>query len=136
MGKDFDFWKDHSDTFLTMAYLWERRTAVNDPDGYGKKTGDCGDTIEMFLSIRDETLQSLNFMLEGCMNTNACSNALAMLAEGKDLSRCWEIGPRDIIDYLETLPADHYHCAELAVGTFYLALADYSCKTGRSAGQE
>ena len=24
----------------------------------------------------------------------------------------------------ETLPADHYHCAELAVGALYLALAD------------
>jgi len=24
---------------------------------------------------------------------------------------------------LETLPPDHFHCAELAVGAFYLALA-------------
>jgi nitrogen fixation NifU-like protein len=30
-----------------------------------------------------------------------------------------------VADYLQTLPADHFHCAELAVGAFYKALADY-----------
>jgi nitrogen fixation NifU-like protein len=29
-----------------------------------------------------------------------------------------------VADYLEPLPEDHFHCAELAVGAFYLALAD------------
>jgi nitrogen fixation NifU-like protein len=28
-----------------------------------------------------------------------------------------------VADFLKTLPADHFHCAELAVGALYLALA-------------
>jgi hypothetical protein len=32
----------------------------------------------------------------------------------------------DIICFLETLPEDHHHCAELTAGAFCLALADYN----------
>ncbi len=133
MEQKFDFWNDHSDTFLTMAYLWERRGAMEKPDGYGKKTGDCGDTITMYLSVKDGVIQELNFELEGCLNTNASSNALAMFVEGKKVEQGWEVTPHDIISYLETLPDDHHHCAELAVGTFYLALADYNEKIKESS---
>lgn len=127
MRKDeFDFWQDHSDTFLTMAYLWDRRHGVEDADGYGKKTGDCGDTITMYLTISENVVTGVNFELDGCMNTNASSNALAQLAEGKTPKQCWAISPDEVIDFLQTLPLDHYHCAELAVGTFYLALTDFA----------
>jgi len=66
--------------------------------------------------------------VDGCLNTIGCCDALATLAEGKRLDESWEITPNDIIQMLETLPADHHHCAELTVGTFYLALAD--CREG------
>lgn len=128
MVQKFDFWKDHSDTFLTMAYLWERRRVMENPDGYGKKTGDCGDTITMYLSVNNGVIDELNFELDGCLNTNACSNGLAMLIEGRKIEHCWEVTSKDLITYLDTLPEDHHHCAELAVGTFYLALADYNVK--------
>jgi nitrogen fixation NifU-like protein len=49
---------------------------------------------------------------------------VAQLAEGKSEKQAWEITPEDISEYLETLPDDHFHCAELAVGAFYLALKD------------
>jgi len=124
MAKKFDFWQDHSDTFLTMAYLWDRRKPLEQLDGYGRKTGDCGDTVTIYLAIKDGEISQVNFELEGCMNTNACCNALANLVEGKKVEEAWDITPGDLITYLETLPSDHDHCAELTVGTFYLALAD------------
>lgn len=129
MAEKFDFWNDHSETFLTMAYLWDRRKPLDNPDGCGRKTGDCGDTVTIYLAIDKEgTITSLNFELEGCIHTNACCNALAELVEGKKAEDCWDIKPEDIIDFLQTLPEDHYHCAELTVGAFYLALADYEEK--------
>jgi nitrogen fixation NifU-like protein len=122
--RQFDFWQDHSDTFLTMAYLWDRRKTLEQPDGYGRKSGDCGDTITIYLSIKNGIISQVNFELEGCINTNACCNALAILVEGKGIEESWNVTPNDIISFLETLPIDHLHCAELTVGTFYLALAD------------
>jgi nitrogen fixation NifU-like protein len=128
MAEKFDFWNDHSETFLEMAYLWDRRKSLDNPDGYGRKTGDCGDSIAIYLAIENDTVTVFNFELEGCLHTNACCNGLAVLAEGKKVEDCWDLKPEDIIGFLQTLPRDHYHCAELTTGTFYLALADYTEK--------
>ncbi len=129
MKKPFDFWQDHSETFLIMANLWDKRKAIDHPDGYGRKTGDCGDTVSIYLNLIDGIISAVHFELDGCINTNACCNTLAHLVKGKNADECWQITPDDIINTLETLPADHYHCAELTVGTFYLALAD--CRGGK-----
>jgi len=83
MKKTFVFWNDHSDTFLTMANLWDKRKALEQPDGYGRKTGDCGDTITIYLATQNGVISQVKFELEGCINTNACCNALAVLVEGK-----------------------------------------------------
>lgn len=128
MDKQFDFWQDHSDTFLTMAYLWDRRSATKNPDGFGQKTGECGDTIALYLRIDNDVISEVAFEIEGCLNTNACCNALAVHIEGQETDNCWDISTETLINFLETLPADHYHCAELTIGTFYLALADYTKK--------
>lgn len=41
------------------------------------------------------------------------------------MTEAWEITPEKVTDYLETLPKEYAHCAELAVGAFYLALINY-----------
>ena len=119
------FWQEHSLHYLEMAFRSDRREFVEHPDGYGKRTGDCGDTVEMFLSIRDDRIQSVSFDTNGCINTNACANTVAQLAEGKKIKDAWEITAEDVVAYLETLPSESTHCAELAVGAFYLALSNF-----------
>lgn len=129
MSDDFDFWQDHSETFLTMAYLWDRRHSIDNPDGYGKKTGDCGDTVTLYLTIRNDTVKEIHFEADGCLNTSACCNGLAELIEGKAVDDAWRVTAENVVDFLETLPEDHYHCAELTVGTLYLALNQYNNKS-------
>jgi nitrogen fixation NifU-like protein len=126
MKKAFDFLQDHSSRYLEMAFRTDRREALAQPDGYGKKTGVCRDTIEMFIKVVDNRIAFVSYTTNGCLNTNACANAVAELAEGRSPDEAWMISPEEVINYLETLPPDHYHCAELAVGTFYLALANYN----------
>ena len=121
----FDFWQDHSRNYLSMAFGQQRREIVRNSDGHGKKTGDCGDTVEMFLTIRDGRIEAVSYDTDGCLNTNACANTVAELAEGRNTEEAWEISPEDVIEFLQTLPEENRHCAELAVGAFYLALADY-----------
>jgi nitrogen fixation NifU-like protein len=121
---NFNFWQDHSLHYLEMAFRSDRREAIDHPDGYGKRTGQCGDTVEIFLAVRNEKIESVSFQTDGCMNTNACANTVACLAEGKKIDQAWEISPEDVIGYLGTLPPEETHCAEVAVGAFYLALAN------------
>ena len=123
--KEFNFWQDHSLHYLEMAFRTDKREILKNPDGYGKRTGECGDTVEIFLTVRMGRIKSVSFDTDGCMNTNACANTVAYLAEGKSIGQAWEITPENVIDYLETLPSEAVHCAELAVGAFYLALANY-----------
>lgn len=120
----FDFLQDHSMHYLEMALRTDRCERPENPDGYGKKKGECGDTVEMFISIKDARIISISFMTDGCMSTNACANTVVRLAEGRGMEAAWDITPEDLSAYLETLPPENFHCAELAVGTFYMALAD------------
>ena len=124
--KKFDFWQDNSLSYLEMAFRHDRRERLQNPDGYGKQTGECGDTVEMFLCMKSDCIQTVSFETDGCINTNACANTVSHLSEGKTIQEAWEITPDDVIEFLETLPKENYHCAELAVGAFYLALA--SCR--------
>jgi nitrogen fixation NifU-like protein len=121
-----DFWQSHSLKYLEMAFRADRCEILASPDGYGKKTGDCGDTTEIFLKTCGEIIKTVSFHTTGCMNTTACANTAAFFAEGKTIAEAWEITPEDIAAYLETLPTDHFHCAELAVGALYLALANHN----------
>ena len=111
--------------YVEMATQMDKRRIIKDPDGYGKRTGECGDTVEMFLIVRKNSIHSVSFITDGCINTHACANCVAFLAEGKSIAEAWEITPEDVIDFLETLPEENFHCAELAVGAFYLALINF-----------
>jgi nitrogen fixation NifU-like protein len=119
----FNFWQDHSDNFLRMALGYERMERVHTPDGYGTRTGECGDTVEFFLRVEDDRLKHVAFDIDGCRNTQATANTVAELTEGRSVDQAWQITPEQVAQYLETLPEDHFHCAELAVGAFYLALS-------------
>lgn len=55
-----------------------------------------------------------------------CFSFRSGLVEGKEIEQSGNMTPNDIIDFLEILPADHHLCAEMTIGTFYLASADYN----------
>ena len=39
---------------------------IKDAEGYGKFTGPCGDTMEIYLKIKDDTIYDSKFMTDGC----------------------------------------------------------------------
>jgi len=118
--------EEHSENFQQMVSRVERYGELARPDGYGKRRGDCGDTVEMFLSIQAGQIRMVTFRVEGCANTVACGNTVSYLMEGRSLTDGWKLTPENVSDFLQTLSTDHFHCAELAVGAFYRALTDYN----------
>lgn len=123
MEKEFDFFSDHSEAFLEMAFCPDYLERLARPDGYGKNTGDCGDTVEVFLSVDQGRIREISFQIDGCINTRACANTIGRMIHGRKLEDAWAITPRDIIHYLQTLPESSHHCAELSCGALYRALA-------------
>lgn len=118
----------YSERFVQMASSTERYGVLEKPDGYGTRTGDCGDRIDFYLSVRGGQVRMLTFQISGCLNTFACANTVSYLVEGRTIGDCWELTPENVIQYLQSLPPDHHHCAELVVGAFYHALNDYNRK--------
>lgn len=125
MEKGFDFFNDHSEQYLEMAFCSDYFETLNAPDGYGRNTGDCGDAVEVFLCVNRDRVSEISFRIEGCINTRACANTIAHLVKGKTTAHAWGLTPQDIINYLQTLPQDSHHCAELACGALYRALANF-----------
>jgi hypothetical protein len=60
-SKIAELFKDHSDHFIEMALSWDRREPLDDPDAYGRRTGECGDTVEFFLRIKDNRIFRICF---------------------------------------------------------------------------
>jgi len=95
------------------------------PDGYAYVRADCGDALEVFLSIRDRQIQKARFDTLGCGFTVACASMAMEMAEGRTLAEAMRIAPKQIVKALEGLPLSHEHCAELAVVTLKKAIEDY-----------
>ena len=120
-----DLWQEHSLTFLEMAFRTDRQKRPANPSGIGRNVGSCRDTVTMFVVIKDGIVHEIAYELDGCLNTNACANTVAEIVQGHHLEAAWKLTPEMVSEYLQTLPGDHFHCAELAVGAFYRALRDY-----------
>lgn len=129
-----NFWQEHSLEYLEMAFSYDRMEKVENPDGYGIKTRECGDTIEFFIMEKDGVIDSISYYINGCKHTNACANTVIKMAEKKKVSDLREeITPEAVAAYLKTLPTDEIHCAELAVGAFYIALQNMEYKVRNKA---
>lgn len=98
---------------------------IEEPQGVGRATGICGDTMEMTLRISNDRIFDINFLTEGCGTTAAVGSMTTELAKGKTVQEALEISPEDIIAAVEGLPPEHRHCADLASITLKEALKDY-----------
>ena len=97
-------------------------------DSHIRMTGVCGDSIEMFLSIKNETILDVKFTTDGCGATVACANFVARTAKGKSIEEALGIEQDDVDRYFEGLPEESKHCAKLAVMTLRALLEKYRAK--------
>ena len=109
---------------------------IENPDGYAKVTGPCGDTVEMFVRMRNGTVEKATFNTDGCMFSIAACSAAAEMAEGKTRAGCIGINQRAILRHLEKMPADHEHCALLAAMTLQKALKECIDNQGKDGTGE
>lgn len=95
------------------------------PDGYGKVTGPCGDTMQICLKVKDGKITEAKFMTDGCGTSIACASTTTGLISGKSIMEALEITQDDILNSLDGLPESDVHCAILAANTLKQAVKDY-----------
>jgi len=111
----------------SLVYLLLNPT-VQDPDGYAKITGKCGDTMEISLKFKNGRVCETSFWTDGCAHSYNSICAAADLSKGKTPDEILEIDAEAIKDYIGGLPSDHLHCAKLAEETLQQALHNYMVK--------
>jgi len=94
-------------------------------DGFGRVTGPCGDTMEIWLMVRDNRVCEATFMTDGCATTLASGSMVTELATGRPVAEAMKIDQDEILRCLEGLPPDSQHCALLAANTLREAIRDY-----------
>ena len=112
----------------TVIDLWlkpENFRKIDSPDGYAIVKGSCGDTMEMFLKMKDNRITECTFNTDGCGTTLACGSAATELAKKKTFTQVLAgVGADAILKKLGGLPKEDVHCAQLAAETLRKALAD------------
>ena len=119
----------YSEKFKKEFLKPENIGTIKDSDSYVSVTGVCGDTVEIYLIVRDGKISDIRFMTDGCGATITCASYVTRTAKGKALEEALHIKPEDVDEYFEGLPEEHKHCAKLAVITLTAAIEKYQSKS-------
>ncbi|MCP4610851.1 MAG: iron-sulfur cluster assembly scaffold protein [Planctomycetes bacterium] len=122
----------YSEKFQNEFMRPENIGRIENTDSYVSVTGVCGDTIEIYLVVRDGKINDISFMTDGCGATITCASYVTRMARGKSLEEALRIKPEDVDKYFEGLPEDHKHCAKLAVMTLTAAIEKYQSKLNKN----
>jgi len=98
---------------------------LEDADGFAQVTGPCGDTMSIWLKVKDGTISDTSFTTDGCGTTIASGSMLTELAKGKSIAEAQKISQEDVLNALGGLPEESQHCALLAANTLKEAIRDY-----------
>jgi nitrogen fixation NifU-like protein len=109
------------DHFLNPRNLSE----IPAPDGFGRVTGPCGDTMEICLKVRDGKVTNASFWTDGCGPSIASGSMVTELAKRMNISEAQRISQHDVLAALGGLPEESEHCALLAADTLKEAIKDY-----------
>jgi len=104
---------------------------MDNPDGYGRITGSCGDTIQIFLKFENEKVKEALFQTDGCGSSTVCGSFAAELALGKSPDEIVDITGESILKKLGSFPEEDKHCAFLSVEALQDAVNDYMIKQSR-----
>jgi nitrogen fixation NifU-like protein len=91
---------------------------IDNPDGYGKVKGVCGDTMEIFLKIDKNKISECTFMTDGCGTSMVAGSMATEIAKDKTFTEALaKVSAEEILKQLGGLPEDSVHCAQLASET-------------------
>jgi nitrogen fixation NifU-like protein len=96
---------------------------MREPDARGLVHGWCGDTMEVYLRLKEERIEEASFVTDGCGPTVACGSMLTTMVQGMSLEEVSEVRPKDLLEALDGLPEERHslcriggeHAAERAL---------------------
>ena len=98
---------------------------MDDADGFARVISSCGDTMEIWLKVKDGTITNATFITDGCGTSIASGSMVTELAKGRSVNEARRISQQDVLNALGGLPEESEHCALLAADALKEAIKDY-----------
>ncbi|MDO8687459.1 MAG: Fe-S cluster assembly scaffold protein NifU [Dehalococcoidales bacterium] len=106
------------------------------PDGVGHVGNPtCGDIMELYIKVKDNTIVDAKFKTFGCGAAIATSSMVTEMVKGKSIEEALKISNRAVAEALDGLPSIKMHCSVLAEEALKSAIDDYLAKSKAAAGQ-
>ena len=115
----------YSETTIDHAMNPRNVGDMEDADGFARITGPCGDTMEIWLKVKNDSVADATFITDGCGPSIASGSMVTELAKGKNVREARIISQQDVLSALDGLPEESQHCALLAANTLKEAIRDY-----------
>ena len=118
-----------SDKVLEHFMTPRNSGSMVDADSIGT-AGDpsCGDSLTLYIKVKDNIIEDISFMVFGCVAAIATSSMTTVLAKGKSLDEAYTINDQDIADALDGLPEQKMHCSVLGATALKNAIDNYYSK--------
>ncbi len=98
---------------------------MEDADTHARITGQCGDTMEIFLKFENDRVKQASYFTDGCASSSLSGSFTAEMALGKDPDHLTDITGDTVLEKIGRLPEEDRHCTFLAAGTLQEALSNY-----------
>lgn len=96
-------------------------------DGFsGKITSSCGDSIWIWIKVRNNHVFRINFISDICIGAVSAGSMITEMVEDKSIKEALRITPEVVLSALGGLPDKYVHCTQLAVKALKYAIADYN----------
>ena len=115
----------YTETVIDHAMNPKNVGSMPEADGFGSVTGPCGDTMEIWLRIRNDKIEYATFWTDGCGTTIACGSMVTEIVKGKSIAQALCTNQDEVLQALGSLPEESLHCALLAANTLKAAIQDY-----------
>jgi len=123
-NKGFDRWRN-------PRYCGVMKNA----DSHARLKGSCGDTMEMYIRLKDDRIEQASYVTDGCSSSSIAGSFTAELALNKSLVEVLDMTGADVLREIGTFPEAEEHCAHLAVRTLQEAVNCYMADQVRKEKQ-
>jgi len=132
-----DVWKLYSEKVMEHFKNPRNVGEIENPDGIGHVGNPvCGDIMELYLKVSDNTITDAKFKTFGCGAAIATSSMLTEMVKGKSIEEALGISNRAVAEALDGLPPIKMHCSVLAEEALKSAIEDYLSKPKRKEAEE
>jgi nitrogen fixation NifU-like protein len=102
---------------------------MENPDGFAEVgSSECGDTMAMYLRVKDDRIDDVKYQTYGCCAAIASSSIATDMVKGKNVDKADAITKKDIVEELGGLPEKKIHCSLMVEDAIHAAIADYRSK--------